>query len=271
MAAWNAVTAALALTLAAALAGCTVGAPSSQQSPTPRSTLATAGVRPPTVKGTVQTSKSTPLSLREQPTTASRRLLCKTLGVTVSNGSRASNVWNRVTYKKKTGYVASVFVRGGDSVELTLCQEKTAKPNPTVTTRPPNVEQAIVKVARGQRGVEGKKKQCNPYGGCMPWSSLFATWVWNKAGNVVPKFSFSGDLFTWGQKHNRSHEGTEGVGPGDLVLTGTGPTSPKTSTRVDIVIEVLANSKLKVIGGDVDNRVAERTVAAKTIYGWVEA
>ena len=75
----------------------------------------------------------------------------------------------------------------------------------------------------------------------MPWSSLFATWAWNKAGNVVPKFSFSGDLYAWGAMHNRAHLGTDGVGPGDLVLFGTAPDTPKTSTGVAIVTEVLAD------------------------------
>lgn len=272
--------AATALTLIA-LAGCS-GSPSSEQS-TPAPRPSTTGLaQQPSVKGTVATNKKTPLSLREQPTTSSARLIriphktvitmaCKTIGDTVSNGVKASNVWNKVTYKKKTGYVASVFVDGGDSAALSICQEKTSQPSATVTTRPPDVEQAIVKAARSQRGIAEKKNNCNPYGGCMPWSSLFATWAWNKAGNVVPKFSFSGDLYAWGAMHNRAHLGTDGVGPGDLVLFGTAPDTPKTSTGVAIVTEVLADGRLKVIGGDYKGTVAERTVPLKGIYGWVDA
>ena len=105
----------------------------------------------------------------------------------------------------------------------------------------------------------------------MPWASLFATWAWNKAGDVVPKFSFSGDLYAWGAMHNRAHLGTDGVGPGDLVLFGTAPDTPKTSTGVAIVTEVLADGRLKVIGGDYKGTVAERTVALKGVYGWVDA
>ncbi|MFT3860163.1 SH3 domain-containing protein [Micropruina sp.] len=272
----------IALLLSALLAGCSPGAPDSQQSPTPSPAGTTATVQQATVKGTVRTNKTTPLSLRAQPSTASKRLTriphkttislaCKTIGDTVSNGVKASNVWNKVTYKKRTGYVASVFVDGGDSAALSLCQDSTGTPSPSATVRPPNVEAAIVKVARSQRGVTEKKNNCNPYGGCMPWSSLFATWAWNKAGNVVPRFSFSGDLFAWGELHNRSHSGTDGVGPGDLVLFGTKPDNPKTSTRVDIVTEVLADGRLKVIGGDYKGKVVERTVALKGIYGWVDA
>jgi hypothetical protein len=264
-----------------ALAGCS-GSPSSEQStPAPRPS-ATGLAQQPSVKGTVATNKKTPLSLREQPTTSSARLIriphktvitmaCKTIGDTVSNGVKASNVWNKVTYKKKTGYVASVFVDGGDSAALSICQEKSSQPSATVTTRPPDVEQAIIKAARSQRGIAEKKRKCNPYGGCMPWASLFATWAWNKAGDVVPKFSFSGDLYSWGTMHNRSHQGTDRVGPGDLVLFGTGPDSPKTSTGVAIVTEVLAGGKLKVIGGDYKGTVTERTVPLKGIYGWVDA
>ena len=55
------------------------------------------------------------------------------------------------------------------------------------------------------------------------------------------------------------------------MLYGTGPQNTKTSTHVDIVIEVLPDGRLRVIGGDVKNKVTERVVPAKGIYGWVEA
>lgn len=263
------------------LAGCTAGTPAGPANPTPSTSRSAAPTKGPAVTGKVRTNPKTPLSLRERPSTDSRRLAriphrttitmtCKAIGDTISNGSVASNVWNRITYKKQTGYVASVYVAGGDSQALSLCQSATAAPTATVT-RPPNVEAAIVKNARKQLGTAERKNNCNPYGGCMPWNSLFATWVWNKSGDVVPAFSFSGDLYSWGQKHQRSHLGTDGIGPGDMVLYGTKPDNPKTSTRVDIVIEVLPGSKLKVIGGDIKNKVAERTVPLKGIYGWVDA
>ena len=271
--------AAVTAAVAVLLAGCTA-TPSGEQ-PSPSAAPVSATPMLPTVKGSVRTNKTTKLSLRAQPTTQSKRLAriahktsvtlsCKTIGTTVSNGRRASNVWNKLTWKKKTGYVASVFVDGGDSAALSLCQQETVTPS-TTPSRPPNVEQAIIKTARSQRGVTERKKDCTPYGGCMPWDSLYATWVWNKAGNAVPKFSFRGDLFNWAKKHNRAHTGVEGVGPGDLVLYGTGPQNTKTSTHVDIVIEVLPDGRLRVIGGDVKNKVTERVVPAKGIYGWVEA
>ncbi len=268
------------MVLAALLAGCS-GDPGTAPDPTPTAGTPAPSVKPPTVKGTVRTNKSTPLSLRAEPTTQSRRLItikhktvitlsCKTVGANVSNGSRASNVWNKVTWKKRTGYVASVFVDGGDSAALSLCQEVVATPS-TTPPKPPNVEQAIVKTARSQLKVAETKTDCTPYGGCMPWDSLYATWVWNKAGDAVPRFSFNGDLYTWGQKHGRSHPGVDGVGVGDLVLSGTGPQNTKSSTRVDIVTEVLPDGRLRVIGGNVKNKVAERIVATKGIYGWVDA
>lgn len=202
------VTAGLVL-LATGLAGCT-GSAGSPPDASPTPTRTTAKPTPVKVAGTVNTSKKVKLSLRKQPTIESDRLAriphktkitmtCKTIGTTVSNGTRASNVWTKVTYKKKTGYVSSVFVKGGDSAKLSVCQTATVKPSAT-PTRPPNVEPAIIKAARSQKGVtekKGKKKNCTPYGGCMPWSSLFATWAWNKAGDSVPRFSFSGDLYNW--------------------------------------------------------------------------
>ncbi|MFT4217937.1 MAG: hypothetical protein QM619_12250 [Micropruina sp.] len=272
--------AATTMILAVLLAGCS-GDPGAAPEPSGTSGSPAATITPPPVKGTVRTSKNTPLSLRAEPSTQSKRLAriphrtaitltCKTIGATVSNGSRASNVWNKVTWKKQTGYVASVFVDGGDSAALSLCQEQT--PTPTTTSpKPPNVESLIVKAARGQRGVTERSRNCNPYGGCMPWDSLFVTWVWNKAGDTVPRFTFSGDLYSWGKKHDRTHDGVDGVGVGDLVLFGTSPQNTKTSTRVDIVTEVLPDGRLRVIGGDVKKKVTERVVDTKGIYGWVDA
>ncbi len=261
------------------LAGCAAAAPV-EPSPTPETAPPTQATPMPG-EGTVRTSKYVKLSLRADPTQTSRRLTripnrtainlaCKTTGTMVSNGSTASNMWNKVTYKTHTGYVASVYVTGGDSPELALCQDETPTA-PSTPVRPPNVEPAILTAARGQLGVTERKNKCNPYGGCMAWSSLYAAWVWNKAGDTVPKFSFSGDLYSWGRKHNRAHDGVEGVGPGDMVLTGTGPQTPKTSKRVDIVVEVLPDGRLKVIGGDVKKKVAERVITTKGIYAWVDA
>ncbi len=272
---------AVSAVLATLLAGC--GAPGPAPDPTKSAGSPTPSVAAPTVKGVVRTNKTTRLSLRAAPTTQSKRLArikhktvitlrCTTVGATVSNGSRASNVWNKVTWKKKTGYVSSVFVDGGDSAALSVCPEAA----PTTSTTPPkpaNVEPMIVDKARSQLKVKERKGKpdCTPYGGCMPWDALFVTWVWNKSGDAVPGFSFSGDLYTWGQKHGRSHAGVDGVGVGDLVLSGTGAQSPKTSTRVDIVTEVLPDGTLRVIGGNVKNRVVERVVPIKGIYGWVDA
>ncbi len=272
---------ALSAVLAALLAGC--GAPGPAPDPTSSAGSPRPSVAAPPVKGVVRTNKTTRLSLRAAPTTQSKRLArikhktvitlrCTVVGATVSNGSRASNVWNKVTWRKKTGYVSSVFVDGGDSAALSVCQEAT----PTASTtppKPPNVEPAIVDTARSQLKVKERKDKpdCTPYGGCMPWDALFVTWVWNKSGNAVPRFSFSGDLYAWGQKHGRSHTGVDGVGIGDLVLSGTGPQNPKTSTRVDIVTEVLPDQTLRVIGGNVTNKVVERVVPISGIYGWVDA
>ncbi len=273
--------AAAAVVLATLLTGCS--GPGADPEPTVSGGDPPPTIQAPPVKGTVRTNAITLLSLRAEPTTQSKRLAriknktvitlrCKTIGATVSNGSRASNVWNKIVWRKRTGYVSSVFVDGGDSAALSVCQETTPTPS-TTPTRPPNVEQLIVAEARNQLGVGERKgkKDCTPYGACMPWDALFATWVWNKAGNTVPPFSFSGDLYTWGQKHERSHAGVEGVGIGDMVLTGTGPQHPKSSKRVDIVTEVLPDGSLRVIGGDVKNKVAERIIPANGIYGWVEA
>ena len=56
--------------------------------------------------------------------------------------------------------------------------------------------------------------------------------------------------------------------PGDLVFYGTGPTTTKTSTHVDVVAAACPDN-LHVIGGNVDDRVTERDVPLSGIYGWL--
>ncbi|WP_169787737.1 CHAP domain-containing protein [Luteipulveratus mongoliensis] len=133
----------------------------------------------------------------------------------------------------------------------------------------------VVSIAKGQVGYKESGNNCTKYSSqCVSWCALFATWVWNKAGIKIPRYAFTGDLYNWGKSKGRSHwvkgKPLGKVNAGDLVLYGSGPSSPSTSTHVDIVVGVYKDH-LKVIGGNVSNKVTMRNVPRKNIYAWVDA
>lgn len=228
---------------------------------------------------------STPLRLRSTPATDGKILAelkkgtqvvitCKVEGQRISGTQGPSSQWNRVTHKTKTGYLSAAFLKGGTDPAIGVCPTETPTPGATSSASPDGrgavMDERIVSIARSQLGKKERRSNCNPYGGCMPWDSLFATWVWRRAGDTVPVYSFSGDLYRWAKRFDRMHRGVEGVGIGDLVLYGSGPSSKGTSRHVDIVVGVFPDH-LRVIGGDVNNKVSIRNVPLKGIYAWVDA
>lgn len=99
------------------------------------------------------------------------------------------------------------------------------------------------------------------YGGdpSWEWCSVFATWVWRQAGVDIPNYPFTGDVFSWGQARGLAAWGSAGVQPGDVVLYGTGPSSPSTSTHIGVVTEVLGSGQLVTVEGNFNNAVSRVT------------
>ena len=91
---------------------------------------------------------------------------------------------------------------------------------------------------------------CNPYGPCEAWCSLFATWVWEQAGVPIPRYAFTGDIYTWaGQNGSVMPVSTFPV-RGEAVLYGTGPWSVATSVHVGIVAQVWPDGAIVTVEGD---------------------
>jgi len=140
----------------------------------------------------------------------------------------------------------------------------------------------IVRIAESQLGTTESPlgSNCNPYGPCVEWCSLFVAWVWEKAGvplkGGTAPFAYSGTIYEWAQ----AHEGTPFPGPaapgdppfspaepngarvlppsatpapGDAVLYGSGP---KASDHVGIVERVFPNGEITTIDGNFGDRVA---------------
>ena len=91
---------------------------------------------------------------------------------------------------------------------------------------------------------------CNPYGPCEQWCALFATWAWEDAGVPIPRYAFTGDIWSWAAARTGVLPPTATPAVGDAALFGTGPWSTSTSLHVAIVTEVWPDGAIMTVGGD---------------------
>jgi hypothetical protein len=140
----------------------------------------------------------------------------------------------------------------------------------------------IVRIAQSQlgRGEDPPGTNCNPYGPCVEWCSLFVAWVWKRAGvpleGSTATYAYSGTVYEWAQAHEggglpgatapgeppfstaepngaRVLSPTATPAPGDAVLYGSGPTA---SDHIGIVERVFPGGQITTIDGNFGNRVA---------------
>ncbi|HMC50833.1 MAG TPA: CHAP domain-containing protein [Solirubrobacterales bacterium] len=141
----------------------------------------------------------------------------------------------------------------------------------------------IVRIAESQLGRTESPlgSNCNPYGPCVEWCSLFVAWVWEKAGvplrGGTAPYAYSGSVYEWAKAHEagpslpgaaapgespfstaaphgaRVLSRTATPAPGDAVLFGTGPAN---SDHIGIVERVFPGGQITTIDGNYSDRVA---------------
>ncbi len=123
------------------------------------------------------------------------------------------------------------------------------------TTGPASGSQ-IVRIAESQigQGEHPPGSNCTVYGPCEEWCSLFASWVWIKAGiplaGSTATYGYSGSLYTWTQEHDGKVLAASATpAPGDLVFYGTGP-GPGESDHVGIVQRIFPDGQITTIEGN---------------------
>lgn len=114
----------------------------------------------------------------------------------------------------------------------------------------------VVAIALSQLGVMERPpgSGCNPYGPCEEWCSLFASWVWRRAGVPVGELAFSGDLYRWARAHTHVYPPSATPKPGWAVFFGSGPQTTATSLHVAIV-ERVEGGELTLINGNYNGGV----------------
>ena len=141
----------------------------------------------------------------------------------------------------------------------------------------------IVRIAQSQLGTleSPPGTNCNPYGPCVEWCSLFVAWVWKKAGvqleGSTATYAYSGSVYKWAEAHEGGPFKTSAPGeapfstaeangarvlpptatpaPGDAVLYGTGPEFGE-SDHIGIVERVFPDGEITTIDGNFGDRVA---------------
>ncbi|WP_447003198.1 CHAP domain-containing protein [Saccharothrix isguenensis] len=130
----------------------------------------------------------------------------------------------------------------------------------------------IISAARRQLGTRENPpgSNRNPYGPTAPWCASFTTAMWRKAGVDIPVLPFTGDVFRWGQRHGKAYTSLSAVKPGDVLLFGSGPNSPATSTHIGIV-EKVSGGTVTLIEGNSGDGVRRNThkLSSATFYGGV--
>jgi CHAP domain len=140
----------------------------------------------------------------------------------------------------------------------------------------------IVRIAQSQLGRSENPpgSNCNPYGPCVEWCSLFVVWVWKRAGvpmeGSTATYAYSGTVYEWAEAHEGGGlPGATAPGeppfstaepngarvllpsatpaPGDAVLYGSGPTA---SDHIGIVERVFPSGQITTIDGNFGDRVA---------------
>ncbi|MFJ5779557.1 peptidoglycan-binding protein [Streptomyces sp. NPDC093094] len=128
---------------------------------------------------------------------------------------------------------------------------------PTVPPVSGSVREKIIQAARSQLGQHEWSTNCNPYGPCVPWCALFASWTWRQAG-VNFSTAFSGDFYYYGRNHGTLHNGLSNPQPGDAIVFGTGPQNTSTSVHVGIIEKVYSDGSVDTIEGNASDQVMRR-------------
>ncbi|MHA6799332.1 CHAP domain-containing protein [Bounagaea algeriensis] len=138
-----------------------------------------------------------------------------------------------------------------------------------------DLRKRIVDNARAEIGTQESGDNVNPYSPqSVSWCALFTSQMWEDAGVDIDseQYAFTGDLYNDGQQHGTAYgaDQLQQAKPGDVLLFGSGPSSPSTSKHIGIVESVDGNT-VTTIEGNADDSVMRKQhqLTPDTFYGGV--
>jgi hypothetical protein len=154
-----------------------------------------------------------------------------------------------------------------------------AAPAPEAPAKEPSLQDKIIQAAQQELGTkETGGDNCQKYSKkCVSWCALFAMTTWEKAGVDVENddYAFTGNVYATGKSKGTAYDGKQlkQAKPGDVLLFGTGPSSPSTSKHIGVVEKVDGDTVTTIEGNSGPNhdRVVRKqhTLSTDTFYGGV--
>lgn len=154
-----------------------------------------------------------------------------------------------------------------------------AQPQPNPAQAAQEQRANIVNGARAELGTkEEGGEDCTKYSTqCVSWCALFAMDIWDQAGVDVnnEEYAFTGDVYTTGEEHGTAYDSDQlqEAKPGDVLLFGTDPSSPDTSSHIGIVENVEGDTVTLIEGNSGDNTDEvvrkDHQLSEDTFYGGV--
>jgi cell wall-associated NlpC family hydrolase len=161
-----------------------------------------------------------------------------------------------------------------DATKHTTTHTSKTKHDKEKHTKPSNTSgkvHDILASARKNLGYHEGPGNRNKFGPAAPWCSSFATAMWRKAGVHIPLLPFTGDVYTWGQRHHLAYgkHDLHQARPGDVLLFGTGP-SYGGSKHIGIVESVHGDHVTMIEGNSSDSvRRVTHPLSSSIFYGGV--
>ncbi len=91
-----------------------------------------------------------------------------------------------------------------------------------------------------------------------------------ESGVNIGILPFTGDVYNWGREHGLAYHSLDKARPGDVLLFGTGPQSPSTSTHIGIVESVHGGHVTMIEGNSADQvRRVTHPLSTSVFYGGV--
>jgi len=165
--------------------------------------------------------------------------------------------FGRLPVLTSSSAVARTDAQGGPQVARSVTTSASTAPESSGTTTGSAgfsgeaLRQRIVEIAESQVAPAADPGTwCNPYGPCVEWCSLFATWVWDQSGIPIPSYAFVGDTSNWAVRHGVFLPPSATPAPGDFLFYGTGPATPATAVHMGVVADVWPDGAISTVEGD---------------------